>query len=177
MPTLPEPWPSFLAELDNILSRPAELHCLGGLVLAIAYGIPRPTGDLDYFKIEPFELLQEVEKLAGRESKLARKYKVYVQFAGGVTDLPEHHDERLVDLNLELRNVSLKVLEPYDLALSKLTRNNPKDREDVKYLAAKLRLSYKGLVERFEAEMKPWLPNVDRHQRTLTAVWQEYFLE
>lgn len=96
---------------------------------------------------------------------------------GCVTDLPENYCERLVDLNLRLQNHSLKVLEGYDLVLSKLTRNSPKNREDVKYLAAKLKLSFAVLSERFANEMKPWAANVDRHELSLTKVWREYFAE
>jgi Nucleotidyltransferase of unknown function (DUF6036) len=92
-----------------------------------------------------------------------------------MTDLPENYEERLVNLNLGLQNLSLKVLQPYDLVLSKLTRNNPKDREDVKYLAAKLRLNFRTLYARFTKEMKPWIANPERHEHILTWVWQEYF--
>jgi hypothetical protein len=94
-----------------------------------------------------------------------------------VTDLPDNYDTRLADLNLGFRNLIVKVLEPYDLVLSKLTRNSPKDREDVKYLATKLKLSFRMTCRRFASEMKPWIANPDRHERTLARVWQEYFAE
>jgi len=171
---LPSPWPLFLKEVDQALSAPAELHCLGGFVLASLYGMPRPTDDLDYISIVPCGSFNEIEDLAGRGSKLCKKYKVFLQHAGGVVDLPESHEERLTPLDLGLQKLSLKVIEPYDLALSKLTRNNPKDREDIKFLAAKLQLSFKTLMERFDAEMKPWLPNLERHLATL-KLWQGYF--
>jgi hypothetical protein len=92
-----------------------------------------------------------------QSSPKSTKYKVFLQHYGA-PDLPEDHERRLVQLDLDLANLSLKVLDPYDLALSKLTRNSPKDREDVKSLATKLQLSFEVLSQRFEAEMKPWLP-------------------
>lgn len=173
---LPSPWSEFLSEVDRNLSRPVEMHCIGGFVLAFVYRAPRTTGDLDYLTMVPNDASDEVENLAGYGSKLARKYRVYFQRVG-VTDLPENYDERLVDLKLGLQNLSLKVLEAYDLVLSKLTRNSPKDREDVKYLAAQLNLSFGLLYERFANEMKPWVANPDRHELTLTKVWCEYFAE
>ncbi|HVP53172.1 MAG TPA: DUF6036 family nucleotidyltransferase [Terriglobales bacterium] len=176
-PELPAPWPAFLSDLDESLSEPVELHCVGGFVLTVVYGVPRSTADLDYITAIPGSAFNEVERLAGRNSKLAHKYKVYVQPAGGVTDLPDNYDTRLVDLNLGFRSLILKVLEPYDLVLSKLTRNSPKDREDVKYLATKLTLSFRTTFERFATEMKHWIANPDRHELTLTRVWQEYFAE
>lgn len=176
-PKLPAPWSEFLFDLDKDLSQKVELHCIGGFVLTFVHGAPRTTGDLDYIGIAPNDAAEEVEKLAGRDSKLAKKHKVYLQRVGGLTDLPENYDERLVDLNLGLQNLSLKVLEPYDLVLSKLTRNSPKDREDVKYLAGKLKLSFRTVHERFTTEMKPWVANPERHELTLTKVWREYFAE
>lgn len=173
----PLPWLPFLSEVDESLSKPIELHCLRGFILTALYGVPRSTGDLDYITAVPRNASAEVERLAGPDSKLARKYKVCIHRAGGVTDVPENYNERLTDLSLELRNLVLKVLEPYDLVLSKLTRNSPKDRADVKYLAAKLKLSFQTLTERFSTEMKSWVANPDRHEVTLTKVWQEYFSE
>jgi hypothetical protein len=47
-PEPPSPWREFLAALDAALPEPVALHCLGGLVVAVRYGLPRPTADLDY---------------------------------------------------------------------------------------------------------------------------------
>lgn len=175
-PELQAPWAEFLSAVDHSLTSAVELHCVGGFVLTVLYGIPRATGDLDYISLVPKDAYEEVERIAGWESNLAKKYKVYFQQAGGVIDLPENYEERLVELDLGFQKLHLKVLEPYDLALSKLTRNSPKDREDVKHLASRLRLSFSQLYERFSREMKPWLPNLDRHELTL-RIWKEYFSE
>jgi len=172
---LPPPWPKFLSELDERLSTPIELHCVGGFVATVVFGIPRSTADLDY--LTAIGSAEEIESLAGPESRLAKKHKVSVHRVGGISDYPEDYGERLVPLELGLNKLHLKILEPYDLLLSKLTRNSPKDREDVKAIARKLGLSFAELLGRFEKEMKPWLPNVDRHQNTLTKVWREYFQE
>jgi hypothetical protein len=171
---LPSPWRAFLNDIDQHLSVPVELHCLGGFVLAILYGLPRPTDDLDYFSVIPQHAFEELQALGGLGSQLCKKYKVFLQRVGAIADLPENYDHRLHELHLGLPKLSLKVLDPYDLVLSKLTRNSPKDREDVKFLAANLKLSFKVLSERFEAEMKPWIANADRHILTL-KLWQEYF--
>lgn len=170
---LPSPWPQFLKEIDQALTAPVELHCLGGFVLTLLYGIRRSTDDLDYISVVPRDASSEIEELAGRQSRLRKKYKLFLQNVG-VADFPENYEERLTQPDFGFSKLSLKIFEPYDLALSKLVRNSPKDREDVKLLAGRLKLSYKVLVERFELEMKPWLPNLERHLLTL-KLWQEYF--
>ncbi len=46
VPALPPPWDTFLAEVDARLSQPVEIHCLGGFVLHVMFGLPRPTADI-----------------------------------------------------------------------------------------------------------------------------------
>lgn len=173
---LPSPWKEFLLEVDTSLSTATEIHCLGGFVLTVVHGIPRTTSDLDYIAAIPNSVYVELESLAGRESKLAKKHRVYLQHLGAIPDLPEDYERRLTFVDFGLSRLRLMVLDPYDLVLSKLTRNSPKDREDVKAIAGKLQLSIRELMSIFDREMKSWLPNRDRHELTL-RLWREYFLD
>jgi len=36
--TLPEPWFSFLKELDELVNGPVHFHCIGGFVVTMLYG-------------------------------------------------------------------------------------------------------------------------------------------
>jgi hypothetical protein len=65
------------------------------------------------------------------------------------------------------------VPEVYDLLLSKLTRNSPKDREDVQFVIEKEKLSFAKLHERF-MEMRPVAGDRRRHELTLN-LWQDFF--
>lgn len=85
--SLPKPWPDFLKTIDSELSQTVHLHCLRGFVLAALYRIPRYTGDLDYIEVIPHEATDEIETIAGRESALASKYKLFLQSVG-IADLP-----------------------------------------------------------------------------------------
>jgi hypothetical protein len=60
---LPSPWNDFLKELDNILTEPLELHCIGGFILVYFYGLPRTTGDIDYYTAIPANT--NLDELAG----------------------------------------------------------------------------------------------------------------
>lgn len=172
---LESPWPEFLAAVDQSLTHPVELHCVGGFVLAALYGIPRPTNDVDYITIYPDSNV--IDEIAGLGSQLHKRYKVYFQRVGGISDFPEDYEDRLMVLPLKLKNLVLKVLDPYDLVLSKLTRNSPKDREDVHFLAKKLNLKFSILYERWTKEMKTWVANAERHETTLNVVWKDYFMD
>jgi hypothetical protein len=170
---LPLPWPDFLTDVDQSLPAAVELHCVGGFVLTAVYGIPRTTADLDYISVIPYEAALDLERIAGRDSYLAKKHKVYLQSVG-IAEYPDEYESRLTTLPLGLKNLTLRIFDPYDLLLSKLTRNSPKDMQDVKALAPKLHLKFEVLMERFQTEMD-WVPNRDRHQQTLDVVWKDYF--
>ena len=173
--SIPSPWPDFFVAVDQGLTSAVELHCVGGFVLTAVYKLPRTTGDLDYISITPQYLASPLEELAGVASPLAKKYRVYIQSAGGITDYPEDYETRVQVLPLELSKLTLKTLDPYDIVLSKLARNSPKDRWDVQFLSSQLGMEFHILYERWEKEMKPWIANAERHETTLNVVWKPYF--
>ncbi len=168
------PWPGFLKEIAGALSQPVSLHCGGGFVLAALYGIPRSTADLDYIEVLPREAGDEVERLAGRDSALAKRYRLFLHGVMGIVDLPDGYETRLQELALDLRRLKLWALDPYDLLLSKLSRNSPKDREDAKYLIKKMNLGFAIFQARWETEMAPWIANKPHHDLTV-QLWKEYF--
>ena len=51
--TIPEPWLSFLHELDSAVNTEVLFHCMGGFVITMVYGFAWPTADLDVLEIAP----------------------------------------------------------------------------------------------------------------------------
>ncbi len=175
-PELRSPWREFLSEVNGRLPELIELHCLGGFVAAMQYHLERPTNDLDYIEIVPRSALQVLEEIAGRESHLANKYRLYFQYVA-VASLPESYVERLTELFPgRFRNLRMFALDPHDLALSKLTRNNPVDREDVAYLAKNVPLDPALLRTRYREELRPIvIGDPEVHDRTLEMWIESYF--
>ena len=62
----------FLRALDAGLPEVVALHCLGGFVVAVRYGLSRPTADLDYLEVIPARHRVLLQELAGPRSALAR---------------------------------------------------------------------------------------------------------
>ena len=175
-PELRSPWREFLSEVDRGLPVSVVLHCLGGFVTAMQYRLDRPTSDLDYIEIIPHDALKVLEEIAGRESELAKKYRLYFQHVA-VASLPESYAERLAELFPgRFRNLRMFALDPHDLALSKLTRNSPIDREDVAYLAKTVPLDPVLLRTRYQQELRPIvIGDPERHDQTLEMWIQAYF--
>lgn len=59
--SIPEPWLSFLGELDAAVETEVRLDCMGGFVVTVVYGFSRPTADLDVLEIAPREAGQRGE--------------------------------------------------------------------------------------------------------------------
>src|SRR5947207_11880744 len=94
---IPEPWRSFLSDIDERLTEEVELHCLGGFVITVLYELARPTADVDVVAITPRSEVEPLMNLAGQGSELHRKHKVYLQLVGVVT-LPDSYEERLTEI-------------------------------------------------------------------------------
>lgn len=180
-----EPWRAFLRELDELISTraefgdgPVELHCTGGFVFTVLYGLQRSTGDLDIIEVIPADLIGPVLELAGKGSVLANKHKLYIDAAARVADLPCDYKERLVELYPgAFSRVRLLAPDPYDLALSKLERNSDRDLEDVKLLAMRTTLEPERLRERYERELRPYMVGrIEKHDLTM-RLWIETLKE
>jgi uncharacterized nucleotidyltransferase DUF6036 len=170
---LDSPWDEFLSAIDEQLTAPARIICIGGFVVTKIHGFSRSTGDLDHIE-SPRELTAELHAIAGQGSPLHRKYHLYVDSVGVVT-MPINFDERLIEVRLELKKISILVPDIYDLILSKLERNSPKDYADVQFLAEKYKLSFATLRKRFDEELD-FMPNRERHVGTLDF-WRDWFHE
>ena len=169
---LPEPWQSFLSEIDSTLGEDVEFHCIGGFAVTMAYGLPRSTADVDVIAIAPVTIRKPLLELAGQFGPLHKKHGVYLDMVAVVT-LPENYDERMIKMVPgNFANLRLYALDPYDLALSKLERNAQRDRDDVKHLARTVPLDLAELRERYETELEPYLANPLREGNTL-RLWIE----
>jgi len=153
--TLLSPWKDFFREIDDLLDEPLELHCVGGFVACSFYGLPRPTGDVDFYTAVPSGL--NLNDIAGEGSALAKKHKIHLRHAG-VMSLPEDYTMRLAEIAPgQYKYLKLLALDPYDFILSKLERNIERDRDDAGHVFKTQKLDVKILRERYEHELRPYL--------------------
>jgi hypothetical protein len=168
-PDIPKPWDAFLRDLDRELQTPVELHCLGGFVMTVLYGLRRPTADIDVLAVRP---QVDLDQLAGIGSPLHKKHRVHVQLVTVLDAYPEDYEDRLTEMFPgSFKNLRIFALDPYDLALTKLGRNSQRDREDVFHLADAVPFDLETLRTRYQ-EMRPSLGNPEREDLTL-KLWIE----
>jgi len=165
--SIPEPWHSFLSELDAAVETEVRLDCMGGFVVTLVYGFSRPTADLDVLEIAPREAGKPMLQLGMQGGPLHKKYKIYLDPVG-VAHVPENYEERLTEIfPKSFQHLRLCALDPYDLALSKLERNIQRDRDDVKYLVRTVPLDLDVLKQRYQKELRWQLGNPEREDLTL----------
>jgi len=168
----PEPWASFLSQVDSNLGENVELHCFGGFVITTLYGLARSTSDVDVLPAIKRSAWRDLANLAGKGSQLHRQYGIYMDFVT-VATVPEDYDQRLTEMFPgEFRRLRLLALDPYDLALAKLERNIQRDRDDVKHLARTIPFDLDLLKDRYLKELRPLLGNPEREDLTL-RLWIE----
>ena len=92
-----EPWKSFFTEIDNSLHEELALHCLGGFVMTMFYGLDRPTADVDVLPLGVNSATESLMRLAGEGSALHKKYGVYLQIVG-VAQIPLNYEDRLTEM-------------------------------------------------------------------------------
>ncbi|HMV86008.1 MAG TPA: DUF6036 family nucleotidyltransferase [Blastocatellia bacterium] len=173
---IPEPWRSFLLQVDTQLREDVELHCFGGFVVTMFYGLARLTADVDVIAIAPANAGGPLRGLAGKESALHQKHGVYLDFVG-IATVPEDYEQRLTEMFPKaFKRLRLYAFDPYDLALAKLERNIQRDRDDVKHLTRTIPLDVAILKDRYEKELRPYLGNPAREDLTL-QLWLEMIEE
>lgn len=170
----PDPWHSFLSEIDAFISEETHLHCLGGFVVKVLYGYERETSDLDYLTL--VGRTENLVEFAGEGSEVARRYGVYLDPVG-IALTPEDYEERLVEMFPGTFNkLRLWALDPYDIVLTKLERNTSIDRQDVQYLADAVPLDLDILRQRYIDELRVYVKNERREDQTLD-LWIEIIEE
>jgi hypothetical protein len=172
---VPAPWLGFLRDVDRALNGPVEVHCLGGFVLAVLWKLPRPTGDVDFIEIEPANGWQDLLRIAGEGSDIARRHRLHFQRVT-IAEYPEGYASRLIDIAPRgFKRLRLRAFEIHDLVLAKLGRNSARDRADVEFLVQKRVINQHALQMRYEVELRPYVLNEDRHTTTLRLWMDEFF--
>lgn len=170
----PEPWLSFLRDIDDLVAEETHLHCLGGFVVTTVYGSERTTSDLDSIVLTRKD--PRLFDLAAEGSQLHRKHKVYLDPVG-IAPLPENYEDRLDGIfSTGFKHLRLFALDPYDIALSKIERNTTLDRDDVLYLARVVSFDLELLSRRYHDELRVYLGNPEREDLTL-KLWFEMIRE
>ncbi len=175
---IPEPWGSFLRELDRMATDPVDFHCIGGFVVTRKYGFKRETNDVDVLSITPKTQLQDFLNKGKEGSELHRRHHVYLDVVGVIDAYPDDYEARLTEMYPgDLKHIRLLAVEAHDLALMKLGRNNERDRQDVKFLVRRGFITSAELNRRYTEEMRSYVAQPERRSDPVINLWIEMIRE
>ena len=116
-----------------------------------------------------------LDEIAGEGSLLHKKHKVHLHRVTVMT-MPEGYEERSSEMFPgSFKHLKLYVPDPYDSILSKLERNDSKDRDDANYLFRSQKLDVEALRNRYREHQRPYLLAREEWHNTTLEMWIEIF--
>jgi hypothetical protein len=178
LPTFPpSPWKEFLQDLDAVVTEPCKLPCFGGFAVTLEYGISRLTSDIDVLDVAPPRMTGVLMREGGKGSPLAIKHKVFLDIVG-IANAPYDYDSRLHPMYPgAFQNIHLMVMDPYDVALTKLKRDSDKDFQDVLQLAEKIPFDLGLFEKRYKVELRDYTTGRPEENDRTFHRWKEAILE
>lgn len=131
---------TFLKAIDRAWKKkenpPLPFKVIGGFSLILQYNYGRSTKDADIIEVKELteNIKKQLEKIAGKESVLCKKYHLYIDIISrALPFLPTNPIfYPLPKLNKELINFRVEVLDVIDVLISKITRFSSTDVDDFK---------------------------------------------
>lgn len=170
---------------DPVGAEPIPLEVIGSAAIMLQCDYERGTKDSDI--LESRESRPEIDTqltvlAGGRETVLFKQHRIYIDIVKrGIPFLPAKPAFNAVP-GLKLKNFTIAVLDPADIAVSKVKIFRPEDADDIRALADRGLLDHRRLLERFRlaaerysidsrAECVPgYLKNFRRVERDILGV-------
>jgi hypothetical protein len=167
----------FLQDLDAIVTESCRLPCFGCFAVSIEYGISRSTLDIDVLDVAPPYIVAILHKEGGKGSPLAIKHHVYLDVVG-IANAPLDYESRLRHMFPgAFQYICLMVMDPYDIALTKLKRDSDKDFQDVLQLAEKIPFDLDLFEKRYTEELRDNMTGKPEDNDRTFYRWKEAILE
>lgn len=159
------------------LPGPVNLFVLGGAAAVIAYGSPRGTVDIDAY-LEDRKIRGLFEEWAGQGTELAKRSGVYFQNASlhfMLIEDPDWRERSREILPGKLKNIRVMTISKEDLILTKLSRYNDRDREDIRFLIENRKADLKKLIAYYKSARPYYVGNLRTLDQTFNIVLEEHF--
>jgi hypothetical protein len=178
----PEEFAGFFRALDKKLSSQEAigkmvLYLFGGAAAVMAYGAKRGTLDIDATSDEN-DRLRQLLAWGGRGSELEKLYGYYLHAANTELMLIEAPDWKTRSVEImkgKFRHIRIMALSREDLILSKLSRYNDRDRQDIQHLLAAGKTSRKKLIKLYLSARKYYAGNLRTLDQTFSIVLKEHY--
>ncbi|OGS06474.1 MAG: hypothetical protein A2270_07245 [Elusimicrobia bacterium RIFOXYA12_FULL_51_18] len=173
---------SFFRDIDERLSKEnlaekVPLYIFGGAAAVIAYGSRRGTLDIDAY-VEDRAIKKKLLNWAGQGSELENRHGFYLHSANTELMLIETPDWKYRSVEIlrgKLRHIRVMAVSKEDLILSKLSRYNDRDREDIQFITGKYNINSDRLIKYYKSARQYFVGNLEMLDTTFNIVLKEHF--
>ena len=158
----------WLKRIDNKLNRDITLTAVGGTALVLL-NLKESTIDVDFdIKKEDYDLFK---KLSEGEFKVDLFIDGYI-FS---EQLPENYVKLSENYTADFKHITLKILDPIDIIITKSARYNARDEEDIALLAKNFKIDKIGLLKRFETVVESYAGSESIFRDNFNIVLKRHF--
>lgn len=163
---------AYLHQINGQLRKKVTLVAVGGTAMTL-YGLKEATKDIDFCAAnkEDFSLISSiVKKISGKfRLDLFSESHIYI------LQLPENYVAKSRPLKEQFRNLEVRLLSPIDIILTKTSRLNERDLEDIRALVSKKRVDKKKLIKRYQLVKSTYAGSETAFQDRFEQVIKAFF--
>lgn len=153
-----------LEDLNNFLNliadlnEPLELFAIGGTAMVLK-NIKESTKDIDFLTIESYEKIKKLFTLAGLKEESSDKacnkwrlgnIRIDIFYDGFIMGIPFPEDwKKLSEKIKEISKIKIYILNWYDIIITKISRSESRDIEDIIEIIRSQKLDMKFLKKRY----------------------------
>ena len=148
---------SFL-NLIAALNEPLELFAIGGTAMVLK-NIKESTKDIDFLTTEKYEKIKRMFNLTGLKEEAENKMcniwrlnqlRIDIFYDGFIIGIPFPKDWKKLSLKIkEIGKISLYILNWYDLIITKISRSEKRDIDDILAIIKSQKLNFNFLKKRY----------------------------
>ena len=163
---------AYLHQIDKQLGKKVTLVAVGGTAMTL-YDLKEATKDVDFCAAnkEDFSIISSIAK------KISGKFRLDLFSEGHIyiLQLPDDYTAKSRPLKVQFKNLEVKLLSPIDIILTKTSRLNERDIEDIQALISKKRVNKKKLIERYNLVKGTYAGNEAAFHDRFEQVIKEFF--
>lgn len=155
----------WLRSIDRKLHKKITLVAVGGTAMTLL-GLKSSTRDVDF-------CIKSDEK-TDFEKVLDKKFKVDIFTDGYIfsEQLPADYSEKSKEI-IKMKNITLKALDPIDIIITKATRFNARDEEDIEALSKYA--DKEEMLKRFNEVLKSYSGKEDEYKYHMKIILKRFF--
>ncbi len=136
----------YLEEIDKKIEREVTLIAVGGTAMTLL-GLKETTKDVDFCTLTMKE--RSIVKAEGEKVKGEIRMDLFSEGYIFSVQLPDDYAKMAKQSDFKFEKLTLKILHPVDLIVSKTDRLSERDAEDIKALIKEKRVNKKKLEQRY----------------------------